>query len=186
MSKMILVTGGARSGKSNFAEELCKKQNNKTAYIATSVAFDEGMKDRINKHKSHRPSEWTTYESYKNLDKVILEIYKEHQTIILDCATLMVNNLMFDREIDYDSISHNEIDSLEADIKDEFTKLISEIKKTSLYVVVVTNEIGLAPVAGNRLTRIYTDIIGRINQLLAISSDEVYFVVSGIPLRIKG
>ncbi len=186
MSKLILVTGGARSGKSNFAEQLCRNQNNKTAYIATSIAFDDGMKDRIQKHREHRPSEWTTYETYKELDKVIIDININHSTVILDCITLMVNNLMFEKEIDYDTINNQEIDKLEQSIKEEIDKFIVSIKATDLYVVVVTNEIGLAPVAGNRLTRIYTDIIGRMNQFIASNSDEVYFVVSGIPMKIKG
>ena len=183
---MILVTGGARSGKSSFAEMLCKARKDNTAYIATSVAFDEGMKDRINKHKQHRPKEWATYEEYKNLDKVIYEINKKYQTVILDCVTLMVNNLMFDKQLDYEIITHEQIDRLEQEIKDEFRIFMDSIKRTNLYVVVVTNEIGLAPVAGNRLTRIYTDIIGRINQFIASTSHEVYFVVSGIPMKIKG
>lgn len=186
VSKIILVTGGARSGKSSFAERLCKDQNNKTAYIATSTAFDEGMKDRIKKHRAQRPSEWMTYESYKNIDEVIDNISGKHQTVILDCITLMVNNLMFEKELDYDTISHEEIDRLEKSIKDEVERFIEAVKTTDLYVVVVTNEIGLAPVANNRLTRIYTDIIGRINQFIAMNSEEVYFVVSGIPMKIKG
>ncbi len=185
MSSIILVTGGARSGKSNFAEMLCRNQDNKTAYIATSTPFDEEMKSRIKKHQEHRPSEWTTYENYRDLNNIIVEINREHQTVILDCVTLMVNNLMFDKGVDYDNITNEEIDEIEKMIKDEFVKFIESIRKTNLYVVIVTNEIGLAPVSDNRLTRIYTDIIGRVNQFIASCSQKVYFVVSGIPMKIK-
>ena len=186
MSKLILVTGGARSGKSHYAESLCRAQNNKTAYIATSIPFDEELKARVAKHRDMRPSEWETFEVYENVYKVIPEIAKVYQTVILDCVTLMVNNLMFKENMDYESLSTQEIDRLEASIKEQFIKLMDAVRKTELYVVIVTNEIGLSPVAANKLTRIYTDIIGRINQLLAKNSDEVYFVVSGIPMKIKG
>ena len=91
MSKVILVTGGARSGKSNFAEKLCKDQNNNTAYIATSIPFDDEMKDRVKKHKESRPQNWKTYEIYKDIYTIINDISKEHKTVILDCVTLLVN-----------------------------------------------------------------------------------------------
>ena len=205
MSKVILVTGGARSGKSNFAEKLCKDQNNNTAYIATSIPFDDEMKERVKKHKESRPQNWKTYEIYKDIYTIINDISKEYKTVILDCVTLLVNNLMFTYEIDIDNSTQDEINELEnkeqfnksnfnADneknsekyIKEQVEKLLIEIKKTNLYFVIVTNELGLGGVSINKLTRIYTDIIGRINQQIATHSDEVYFVVSGIPMKIKG
>ena len=76
MSKVILVTGGARSGKSNFAEKLCKDRNNNTAYIATSIPFDDEMKDRVRKHKESRPQNWKTYEIYKDIYSIIDDISK--------------------------------------------------------------------------------------------------------------
>lgn len=186
MSQIIFVTGGARSGKSSYAESLCRARGNQTAYIATSIPFDEEMKDRVKKHRQMRPSEWTTYEVYEDVYQKIEEIQKEHQTVILDCVTLMVNNLMFKEDRNYDHMTQEEINLLEAEIANQFRLLLETIKRTELYFVIVTNEIGLCPVAANRLTRIYTDIIGRMNQMIAASSDEVYFVVSGIPMKIKG
>lgn len=186
MSQLILVTGGARSGKSQFAENLCRARENATAYIATSIPFDDELKDRVKKHRQMRPSSWDTFEVYEDIDQVIPEIAKKHQTVILDCVTLMVNNLMFKENLDYDTLTSVEIDQLERQIKEQFIKLIEAVKQTDLYFVIVTNEIGLSPVSDNKLTRIYTDIIGRMNQLIAKSSDEVYFVVSGIPMKIKG
>ncbi len=185
MSKVILVTGGARSGKSNFAEKLCKEQNNNTAYIATSIPFDDEMKDRVRKHKESRPQNWKTYEIYKDIYTIIDDISKEHKTVILDCVTLLVNNLIFMHEIDIDNSTQYEIDELEKYIKEQVEKLLIEIKKTNLYFVIVTNELGLGGVSINKLTRVYTDIVGRINQQIAAQSDEVYFVISGIPMKIK-
>lgn len=186
MGQLVLVTGGARSGKSRYAESLCRARENATAYIATSIPFDEELKDRVKKHREMRPSSWETFEIYEDVYKIIPEIAKGYQTVILDCVTLMVNNLMFKEDVEYDEMTAAEIDALEMGIKEQFIKLIEAIKQTELYVVVVTNEIGLCPVAANRLTRIYTDIIGRMNQLIAANSDEVYFVVSGISMKIKG
>lgn len=186
MSKIVLVTGGARSGKSNFAEKLCIDQNNSTAYIATSIPFDDEMKDRVKKHKESRPQNWNTYEIYKDIYSIIKEISNKHQTVILDCVTLLVNNLMFTYDMDIDKANQEEINELEKYIKDQVKKLIEEIKKTNLYFVVVTNELGMAVVPANKLSRVYTDIVGRINQQIASQSDEVYFVVSGIPMKIKG
>lgn len=185
MSKVILVTGGARSGKSNFAEKLCKERNNNTAYIATSIPFDDEMKDRVRKHKESRPQNWKTYEIYKDIYTIIDDISKEHKTVILDCITLLVNNLIFMHEIDIDNSTQYEIDELEKYIKEQVEKLLIEIKKTNLYFVIVTNELGLGGVSINKLTRVYTDIVGRINQQIAAQSDEVYFVISGIPMKIK-
>lgn len=184
--KIILVTGGARSGKSNFAEKLCIDQNNSTAYIATSIPFDDEMKDRVKKHKESRPQNWSTYEIYKDIYSIIKEISNNHETVILDCVTLLVNNLMFTYDMDIDKANQEEINELEKYIKDQVKKLIEEIKKTNLYFVVVTNELGMAVVPANKLSRVYTDIVGRINQQIASESDEVYFVVSGIPMKIKG
>ena len=186
MSKIILVTGGARSGKSSFAESLCKDRNNSTAYIATSVAFDDEMKERVRKHQESRPQEWETYEIYKDIYKIIKEISEKHDTAILDCITLLVNNLMFVDGIDIDTATEQEINELEDYIKDQVTKLIEEVKKTDLYFVMVTNEIGLGVVPGYKLGRVYCDFVGRVNQMLGKLSDEVYFTVCGIPTKIKG
>jgi adenosylcobinamide kinase / adenosylcobinamide-phosphate guanylyltransferase len=186
MSNIVMVTGGARSGKSSYAENLCKSQNNNVAYIATSIPFDEGMKDRIKKHQEMRPKNWTTYESYEDIHKLIKEIEENHHTVILDCVTLLINNLMFKFDIDYEICSRDEIDEIEKYIQSQIKLLIEEIKKTDLFVVMVTNEIGMSIVPGNRLSRIYTDIAGRINQYIAKESNEVYLVISGIPMKIKG
>lgn len=185
MSKIILVTGGARSGKSSFAESLCINRNNSTAYIATSIPFDEEMKDRVKKHKESRPQSWDTYEIYKDIYSIIEEISKKHKTVILDCVTLLVNNLMFTYDIDIDNATGEEINNLEIYIKDQINKLLKSVKGTDLYFVIVTNELGMGVVPDNKLSRVYTDIVGRINQQIALQSDEVYFVVSGIPMKIK-
>lgn len=186
MSKIILVTGGAKSGKSSFAEQLCIDRNNDTAYIATSIPFDDEMKDRVKKHKESRPQSWKTYEIYKDIYSIIKDVNQKHNTVILDCVTLLVNNLMFTYGIDIDNCNTNQINELEFYIKDQMNKLLNEVKNTNLYFVIVTNELGMGVVPDNKLSRVYADIVGRINQQISKESDEVYFVVSGIPMKIKG
>lgn len=181
-----MVTGGSRSGKSSYAEKLCKDTNDKVAYIATSIAFDEGMKDRIKKHRDSRPKDWKTYEIYKDIYNYINEISECSNTVLLDCVTLLVNNLMFEFDLDWDNCSRSDIDSVENYIQNQVDKLIKEIRKTGIYFVFVTNELGMGVIPANRLSRIYTDIAGRINQKIADLSDEVYILISGIPLKIKG
>ena len=186
LSNIVLVTGGAKSGKSSYAEGICKQLGTKIAYIATSIAFDEGMKDRIKKHRQSRPSNWGTFEIYKDIHKEISTISKNFDTVILDCVTLLVNNIMFDMETDYDKCSRAKIDSIEEYINSQIESLIEEIKNTDLNFIFVTNELGMGIMPMNRLSRIYCDIAGKINQKIASKSDVVYFVVSGIPMKIKG
>lgn len=186
MSNIVVITGGSRSGKSCFAESLCLNQNNSTAYIATSIPFDEEMLDRVNKHREQRSEEWETYEIYKDVHKEINKIDKKHNTVILDCVTLLVNNLMFDYNQDVDNMSREEIDRMKEHVYGQIEKLILEIKKTDLYFVFVTNELGMGVMPDNKLSRIYTDIAGKVNQYISKMSDGVYFVVSGIPMKIKG
>ncbi|SHJ84461.1 bifunctional adenosylcobinamide kinase/adenosylcobinamide-phosphate guanylyltransferase [Paramaledivibacter caminithermalis] len=185
-SKIILITGGARSGKSSFAEKLAADLSNKIAYIATAIPFDEGMKDRIKKHRESRPRSWTTFEIYKDIYKHIEKISQEHDTILLDCVTILVTNLMFDNhEIDWDVITRKKIDEIEKEIKEQVELLIKIVRDIKLNCILVTNELGMGIVPENRLSRIFRDIAGRINQFIASKADEVYFTVSGIPVKIK-
>lgn len=185
-SRIILITGGARSGKSSFAEKFTANISDKVAYIATALPFDEGMKDRIKKHRESRPKTWTTYEVYKNIYKYIDEISINHDVILLDCVTILVTNLMLENsELSWDDIDREKIDEIEKDIKEQVSLLIKKIKDTGINCVLVTNEVGMGIVPENRLSRIFRDIAGRINQFIASNSDEVYFTVSGIPTKIK-
>ncbi|WP_055070421.1 bifunctional adenosylcobinamide kinase/adenosylcobinamide-phosphate guanylyltransferase [Clostridium massiliamazoniense] len=183
---MILVTGGARSGKSSFAENYVKKIStlDEVLYIATAIAFDEGMKNRIKKHREGRPKEWETLERYKDFacfkDN---NIYKNKKVILLDCMTLLISNLLLEYKGDFDKISEEEIDKLEEYIDQEVSNFLEVFSDKK--IVIVTNEVGMGLVPAYKLGSIFRDIAGRMNQKIAKRADEVYFLVSGIPMKVK-
>lgn len=185
MGKLILVTGGARSGKSTFAEETVKKLGDKVLYIATAIPFDEEMKLRIKKHQEQRPSYWETLEAYKDFDIKLKNKLEEKTVIMLDCVTVMITNLMFEEYLDWDKINCEEIEKIEERVKKEIGKLLAIIEGAQLPFVLVTNEIGMGIVPEYPSGRVFRDVAGRANQMLAKAADEVYLCVSGIPMKIK-
>jgi adenosylcobinamide kinase/adenosylcobinamide-phosphate guanylyltransferase len=180
--KVVLVTGGSRSGKSKYAEELLREKDD-VLYIATAIVTDKEMENRINKHIERRNKNWTTFEGYKDLDKAVEK--KSSDYILLDCVTIMVTNLMFDKERNYDYISLVEIDELLVEIQGEFQKLISKARELNKTLVMVTNEVGYGIVPEYKLSRIFRDIAGSVNQFIANYCDEVYLVACGLPLKLK-
>lgn len=184
---LVLVTGGARSGKSSFAESILHQLSGEKLYIATAIPFDDEMKERIKKHQSVRPADWETYEGFENLDQVIKLKGANYQGILLECVTLWLTNMLFDfaGSTDIDDLSKEEIDQIEGYILNELHKFIDEVRKIDGKVVLVTNEIGMGIVPENKLSRIFRDLQGRMNQLLGKAADEVYLVVCGVPMAIK-
>ncbi len=186
MGKTILVTGGARSGKSCFAEQMLTGTDN-VLYIATAINKDLEMNDRITRHQAQRNSKWGLLEAYKDFNKYKIFI-KEHDFIyiLVDCVTNMVSNLMLETEHDWEKINVKKLEGIEKKIAAEFDKLLDLNKSFSGELILVTNELGMGLVPIYPLGRYFRDIAGRINQKLAACADEVYFLVSGIPWKIKG
>jgi len=182
MGKITLVTGGSRGGKSKFAESLLRDKD-EVLYIATAIVTDSEMEDRIKKHRERRNQKWKTFEGYKDLHKAVEE-YKE-EYIMLDCVTIMMTNLMFEENRDFDNISEEEVDSLFLYIKQQVEALILRVRELDKNLVLVTNEVGYGLVPEYKLGRIFRDIAGSINQHIGSLSDEVYLVACGIPLKLK-
>lgn len=180
---MILVTGGARSGKSRHAESLVA-QASSVLYIATSQIFDEEMAERIRHHQADRPAHWRTLERWQALDQVITADNAPGEAVLLECITTLVTNLLFASggESDPDSWDYAR---LEQQVQDEIDRLIAACRRCPSQVVLVTNEVGMGIVPENRLARHFRDIAGRVNQRLAQAADEVWLVVSGIGVKIK-
>lgn len=180
---LILVTGGARSGKSRHAEALiadCPR----VLYIATSQILDEEMAARIQHHRDGRPAHWRTAERWQHLDELITAQNQPEEGILLECITTMVTNLLFafGGESDPECWDYA---ALEVEIDTEIRALIAACQRSPAKVVLVTNEVGMGIVPENRLARHFRDIAGRVNQQLAKAADEVWLVVSGIGVKIK-
>jgi adenosylcobinamide kinase/adenosylcobinamide-phosphate guanylyltransferase len=184
MGKMILITGGARSGKSGYAEDWATQLDTPILYIATAIPFDEEMKIRIRKHQQSRPAHWETYEGFKELGKVIEKKGKNFGGVLLDCVTILVSNLLFDFCKDA-SIEEVDFEKMERLVLEEIKSLVSGSKNTNATVILVTNELGSGVVPENRLARAFRDMAGRINQYLGSEADEVYLCVCGIPMKVK-
>lgn len=185
MSKVIMITGGSRSGKSTFAEKTAKELGGRSVlYVATAIPVDDDMKERIRKHQERRDGQWGTYEGYRDLGEVVKNTEKD--TLLLDCVTVMVTNILLeDEERDFDKITNEEIDALQHEVIREISGLVKAIRDEDKTLIVVTNEVGASVVPSYRLGRIFSDISGKTNQFLASLSDEVYVTIAGIPLRLK-
>lgn len=181
MGKMILVTGGARSGKSAFAEQLARESGGSVAYIATAEVWDEEMAHRVTLHRSRRPAGWKTYEAPREAAAVIREAGREHGVILFDCVTIYLSNMLCREAEPYDE-AH-----LTALVRGEMAALVEAARglPKEAEVLFVTNEVGAGIVPEKRLARLYRDLAGLANQQLAAAADAVYAVLCGIPLRIK-
>jgi len=168
MSKSILVTGGARSGKSAFAERLTLTLGERPFYIATAEAHDNEMATRIQVHRARRGEGWTTREAPLDLTNTLRETDGGGPRLI-DCLTLWLSNLMF----------------AERDWQAEGRALAEAIPRQAAPVVIVTNEVGSGIVPENALARAYRDAAGHLNQMIAEAVDDVYLSVSGIPVKVK-
>lgn len=169
MRKIILITGGARSGKSSYAEQLALRLSANPVYLATARVWDDEFRQRVVKHQERRGSEWTNIEEEKQLSKHNLE----GRTVLIDCITMWCNNFFFDL--------HDDVDATLEAMKQEFLKF-TQPEATFIFV---TNEIGMGGTSINDVQRRFTDLQGWFNQFVASQADEVIFMVSGIPMKIK-
>ena len=184
MGYLIFVTGGARSGKSTFAEKLAKEELTSVVYIATAIPFDDGMKDRIARHQEQRSDLWGTIEQYKNFETMKEDpAFKKAEIVLFDCLTVMATNNMLDFPVDYDTCSMEKVAEVEEAIKKEVETLLGVCKDKML--ILVSNEVGMGLVPAYKLGSYFRDIAGRMNQLVASRADEAYFTVSGIPMKLK-
>ena len=173
----IFIVGGARSGKSRFAQELAKELGNKVLFIATGEPLDEEMKARIDEHKKARPKSWRTLEITTNIGKQLEVEIGDAEAVIIDCLTLLVSNLIGE-ELDYPKA--------EKRVLAEINRLIAGMDKLNASFIIISNEVGTGLVPETKLGRVYRDILGKANQLIAQRSSKVYFMVAGIPVKIKG
>jgi adenosylcobinamide kinase/adenosylcobinamide-phosphate guanylyltransferase len=177
--KSTLIIGGARSGKSHFALQLALKSAQPVLFVATAVGGDEEMRKRIEEHRKARPATWTTLEVTTHIGSQIQQKIGKAKTVIVDCITLLVNNV-------FSQYHQADAPVIEEGVMNEIKELIDCINQVSANFIIVTNEVGLGLVPANKRSRLYRDLLGRANQLLAQNADEIYLMVAGVPLSIKG
>ena len=169
-SGTTLVLGGARSGKSAFAEQLIGESGLDQVYIATGRAFDVEMENRVAEHQRRRGSAWKTHEEPLELAEALGAHAKEGRAVLIDCLTLWVTNLMME----------------ERDVESEAERLADCLPGLAGAVVLVSNEVGLGIVPENKMARAFRDHAGRLHQMIAAQANEVYLIAAGLPLRMKG
>ena len=182
-STIILCSGGARSGKSEFAEQLALSLKGRKAYVATGQAFDDEMKDRIKKHQMRRGKEWITFEIPLHLHKNWEQIKNVSDVILIDCLTMFTSNHVFAHG---DINTQEDSNRIESIILEELRLLLQEINNSNdKTVIFVTNEIGLGIVPENKLARYFRDITGRVNREVASAANKMYLTISGITIELK-
>ncbi|HQZ13463.1 MAG TPA: bifunctional adenosylcobinamide kinase/adenosylcobinamide-phosphate guanylyltransferase [Devosia sp.] len=167
----VLILGGARSGKTGFAERLAMRLGKRPAYLATATALDDEMRDRVRAHQAQRSAHFTTLEEPINLPAAIAASARQNDVILVDCLTLWITNLL-GAGIDV------------AAAVDELTSVLSKVETAR--VILVSNEVGLGIVPDNPLARTFRDLAGAAHQRLAEICDDAYFVVAGMPMVLKG
>jgi len=169
MSKIILITGGQRSGKSQYAETLALSLSEHPVYVATAHVWDEEFKERVRRHQERRGPEWDNIEEERHLGSLPLQ----GRVVLVDCLTLWATNYLFDLQ---------DVDKALTALKTEFDKLASQ----EATLIIVTNEIGLGGTSENKVQRQFTDLLGWLNQYVAKRAAEVVMMISGIPVKVKG
>ncbi|HKP36560.1 MAG TPA: bifunctional adenosylcobinamide kinase/adenosylcobinamide-phosphate guanylyltransferase [Pyrinomonadaceae bacterium] len=173
---LILILGGARAGKSSYALQLAGERElvsgSKVCFIATAQGLDKDMARRIDRHRGERPSQWLTIEAPYEIDKALRQT--DARIVIVDCLTLLVSNWLLRDELECEPKLNQLIGSS-----------ISTAKARDQTIICVSNEVGLGLVPDTPTGRRYRDLLGRVNQQVAQSADEVYLLVAGLPLRLK-
>ena len=179
--KLTFILGGARSGKSSYAQQLAQENGGEVLYVATATAGDDEMKTRIENHRAERPANWRTLEAPLKVGEVIEKELADHLTdvILLDCMTLLATNVILQLP---ENVSEQEAsEALDIEVK----ALLTAIKKSAAQWIIVSNEVGLGLVPPYLLGRIYRDALGRANQKIAQSTDRTIWMVAGIPIIIS-
>lgn len=169
--KSTFVLGGARSGKSRFAENLAQDSGLERHYIATGRAWDDEMRARIAQHKEDRGPLWTTHEEPIALTDTLMRLDAPSRVVLVDCLTLWLTNLMMEEA---------------CDIAAESAGLAALLPQLSASIILVSNEVGLGIVPDNKMAREFRDHAGRLHQMIAANVANVYFVAAGLPLKMKG
>lgn len=167
MGQIIFVTGGASSGKSKFAESLAE---GRTAYVATAEALDDEMREKVRRHKARRPADWLTIEEPRDLSLAMRMLPDAVACLLVDSLTLWVANLL---------------DLTDERVIELARRFVADTRRLRAKAIVVSDEVGMGIVPGDRASRRYRRLLGEVNQIVASEADRVYLVVSGLPIEVK-
>ena len=179
MGRILFVLGGARSGKSRYAQARAVEAagpGRPVAFIATAEARDAEMRQRILRHRSDRPSGWVTLEAPRETGRALEAVGPEAGAVLVDCLTLLVSNLL---------LAEPDGEKAEQAVLEEVGRLLSAARSAPVPVVLVSHEVGQGVVPASRMGRVFRDVAGRAHQLVAAEADEVVFLTAGLPQRIK-
>jgi len=175
MGQLSFVTGGARSGKSSFAEQLAAAAGNSVVYLATLEPLDDEMRDRIARHRAQRPEDWTTVEAPRAVAAAFGTVPTE-STVLLDCLSLWVSNRLLPLG---EEPSGPAVATLEAELDGEIDQVIATARARSAATIIVSNEVGSGVVPPSALGRVYRDLLGRANQRVSLAADRAWLLVAG-------
>lgn len=185
MSEMILVLGGARSGKSRFAEQLAAGFGSRVLYLATAEASDAEMIERVRRHRAQRPASWGTVEAPVDPVAALRNAASGWDTVLFECLSLWISNLLLASLVDSDELAGAEALRVEQQTLAEVRRLLEWQREAGTRLIVVSNEAGLGVVPPYPLGRLYRDVLGRANQLVAAEAQQVYYLVAGLGLELK-
>jgi adenosylcobinamide kinase/adenosylcobinamide-phosphate guanylyltransferase len=178
-SKLTFILGGARSGKSRFAQQMAEESGKRVLFVATATAGDEEMASRIQAHRASRPAGWRTLEAPLGVGRAIHQA-QGTELILVDCLTLLTSNVLMELPEDAPDAE------FDAALMVEIDELIGAYRDSPAEWVVISNEVGLGLVPPYPMGRLYRDGLGKANQRLAQEADVVLFMVAGIPMRVRG
>ncbi len=171
LSAITFITGGQKSGKSNFALKLAEAQSDKLCYVATALTMDDEMKDRVRRHKAERSSKWQVVEESINIADAVRANKDDYDVFLVDCMTLWMSNLMMTTDDD--------------GIVDMVNDFINTVRTFNAHVIIISNEVGYGIIPENKVARRFIDLSGKVNQMIAQGSDDVFLMTAGIGQKIK-
>ena len=172
-NEIIVITGGVKSGKSSYALRCGEEKGAERAFVATATALDDEMAARINAHRLERGSRWKTFEEPRHIADLIAKIAGAFDVILIDCLTLWVSNLLTVYSMTRDAMD------------EECKKLIDALQGSSAKIILVTNEVGLGIIPADHISRSYQNLLGQLNRDAAKAASSAYFMVAGLPLKMK-
>lgn len=186
MGRLVLILGGARSGKSAAAERMARRAGDRVAFVATAQALDAEMERRIAAHRASRPAEWRTLEEPLDLASAVETAARDSDLVLVDCLTLWVSNHLCRLPAgDAGRVPQSDMDTLEEELRAQVGRISRAAREGSAELLVVSNEVGMGLVPGNPLGRSYRDLLGVVNRWVAAEADQLLLMVAGVPVDLK-